>query len=382
MYSNTGNFPVKLYNKSLNGCADSITKIITVHPLPVAGFTHSLPCDGNPVDFADTSTFGDTRKWAINGVDYFDSLVSVIFPDTGTYHVELISYSPFLCKSVTNKDIYVYPSPVTSFTFNPEYGIPPLDVQFVNTTTGISNLLWNFGDGTTSYNANPIHQFTSEAIYSVSLTTQNSFGCHNTNDQPVYVIPSTLDLVIENLELTDTSEYVKPLISIFNNGTRNVRKIMIDAGFTSTPGISKVWTGLLLPGQTIIYDPDIYFRKPSDKQVFCISINALDAVGQNDVAEGNNYSCYSLAGGFSLVQLFPNPADDKIYVDINLPLERKIRIEVVNAEGKLVFTQDSPVLNKGINRLSVGLEGAKPGIYNLRVIFEDKTENQSFIIGQ
>lgn len=381
LYNDTGSFQVTLYNKSLNGCADSTTKTITIHPLPVAGFINSLPCNGNPVEFADTSLFGSTRIWTINGTDYFDSLVNITFPDTGVYQVRLQSFSPYACKSSTNRQIYVFPSPETSFTFSPEYGIPPLEVQFLNTTEGVSSLLWDFDDESTSVMTNPTHQFTAEAIYNVTLTVQNSYGCHTVAIQPVYVIPSTLDLVIENLELNDTTGYVKPVLTIFNNGTRNVRKILIDAGFTGVPGISKIWSGLLQPGQTISYDPDIYFRKPDDKQVFCIGISSLDAVGQQDVTESNNYFCQSLADGFALVQIFPNPADDKIFVDINLPFEGKLRVEVVNSEGSLTYTSDTPTLNQGMNRLSVSLEGFRAGIYHLRVIYEDKSESRSFIIG-
>ncbi len=48
---------------------------------------------------------------------------------------------------------------------------------FTNTSTG-TNLayLWDFGDGTTSTEANPTHQFTAPGTYRVTLTVSNELG--------------------------------------------------------------------------------------------------------------------------------------------------------------------------------------------------------------
>jgi PKD repeat protein len=53
----------------------------------------------------------------------------------------------------------------------------PLTVEFTDSSTG-DNLtyLWDFGDGQTSIEQNPSHEYTVAGDYSVSLTTSNNYG--------------------------------------------------------------------------------------------------------------------------------------------------------------------------------------------------------------
>jgi PKD repeat protein len=56
-------------------------------------------------------------------------------------------------------------------------GFIPLTVQFTDTSTG-DNLtyLWNFGDGNTSPEQNPIHEYAVSGEYTITLTTTNNYG--------------------------------------------------------------------------------------------------------------------------------------------------------------------------------------------------------------
>jgi PKD repeat protein len=57
------------------------------------------------------------------------------------------------------------------FTATPTSGDAPVEVAFVATATGGSPLTWNwnFGDGTTGFGPTPVHTYTAEGTYSVSL---------------------------------------------------------------------------------------------------------------------------------------------------------------------------------------------------------------------
>lgn len=52
----------------------------------------------------------------------------------------------------------------------------PFNVFFNNNSSSSANFLWNFGDGTTSTQANPTHSYTSSGTYTVSLIV-NSANC-------------------------------------------------------------------------------------------------------------------------------------------------------------------------------------------------------------
>jgi PKD repeat protein len=67
--------------------------------------------------------------------------------------------------------------PVASFYGTPVSGSVPLTVSFTDTSTEFpTSWTWDFGDGQSSTNQNPVHQYTSEGTYTVSLTASNACG--------------------------------------------------------------------------------------------------------------------------------------------------------------------------------------------------------------
>lgn len=63
------------------------------------------------------------------------------------------------------------------FTASPTVGTAPLDAQFSDLTEGrIESRLWEFGDGATSADQNPTHQYVAPGSYTVSLTVEGSDG--------------------------------------------------------------------------------------------------------------------------------------------------------------------------------------------------------------
>jgi len=67
--------------------------------------------------------------------------------------------------------------PVADFTASPLKGIVPLKVTFTDLSTGDpDSYLWNFGDGSKSSGQNPVHTYSTQGIYSVTLTAENDGG--------------------------------------------------------------------------------------------------------------------------------------------------------------------------------------------------------------
>jgi gliding motility-associated-like protein len=67
----------------------------------------------------------------------------------------------------------------------------PGTVQFTNTSSGGNTFLWDFGDGGTSTDFAPSHQYTTPGTYSVSMLMTDSYGCTvaDTADLQVIAIP-------------------------------------------------------------------------------------------------------------------------------------------------------------------------------------------------
>jgi PKD repeat protein len=70
----------------------------------------------------------------------------------------------------TGYDLYA------DFTATPQSGSLPLEVQFTNQSAGdILSYFWDFGDGTTSEEQNPIHLYESEGSFDVTLTVTDQY---------------------------------------------------------------------------------------------------------------------------------------------------------------------------------------------------------------
>jgi PKD repeat protein len=67
--------------------------------------------------------------------------------------------------------------PVADFTADDRVGTVPLTVSFSDQSAGVrTSWLWDFGDGNTSTESNPIHAYSLPGQYTVKLTVTNSFG--------------------------------------------------------------------------------------------------------------------------------------------------------------------------------------------------------------
>lgn len=58
-------------------------------------------------------------------------------------------------------------------------------VEFTDSSTGANSVLWNFGDGNTSTERNPIHNYSSNGTFVVTLTAYNQFGEDSTTQTVV-----------------------------------------------------------------------------------------------------------------------------------------------------------------------------------------------------
>lgn len=67
-------------------------------------------------------------------------------------------------------------------------GPPPLKVRFQNFSTGpLVRYFWDFGDGTTSVEKNPIHTYQAEGVYSIQLNVITSLGAQGITYKRNYI---------------------------------------------------------------------------------------------------------------------------------------------------------------------------------------------------
>jgi PKD repeat protein len=184
-YAAAGTYVVKLVVTSDNGCQDSISKNITVHPKPVANFTFVNACNGVPIAFTDSSVIS---SGSIIGYDwdFGDSSTDTIqnpgrnYAAAGNYNVRLIIESNNGCLDTVTKTVSSHPKPAASYSATP--GCKQSPVTYTSTSTiatgSITTYLWDFGDGGPgSGSQNPVKTFADTGVYQVKLVVTSNNGC-------------------------------------------------------------------------------------------------------------------------------------------------------------------------------------------------------------
>ena len=77
------------------------------------------------------------------------------------------------------KSSYVTGLPVAKFSTNLTNGYVPLTIQFTDHSTNATGQVWNFGDGATSTEPNPMHTYRAAGVYTVNLTVNNAVGTNS-----------------------------------------------------------------------------------------------------------------------------------------------------------------------------------------------------------
>src|SRR5690606_36356253 len=76
------------------------------------------------------------------------------------------------------------PRPIAAFSVDRASGQAPLVVRFFNQSSGnITSYSWDFGDGGSSSEANPVHTFRNPGVFTVTLTVRGPGGSSNVSRQ-------------------------------------------------------------------------------------------------------------------------------------------------------------------------------------------------------
>ncbi len=188
-YNTAGIYDVKLILMNRWGCKDSLTKPTRVYNLPVADFSNSVSCEGNPTYFNDKSIIGDTTMivWHWN----FGDLTSRIdtagikdpvykYQNPGFDSVRLIVKDGFGCQDTVDLTIQVNVTPVSSFTLINNLDGMTGKIQMNNLSVGATMFDWDFGNGHRDATTNPVATYTLDGTYLISLVSINDFNCSDT----------------------------------------------------------------------------------------------------------------------------------------------------------------------------------------------------------
>ncbi len=196
IYTNIGNYTVTLIVTNALGQIDTLIKNshISVIARPTADFTAGplTSCINTQlVVFNNLSVNASSYIW-----DFGDGSSSALtnpshaYTTPGIYNVKLIATDAYGCNDIKIRNSYItiHPKPVSAFSASPTSACQLGQVfNFTSASPGSTSYLWNFGDGTTSTQANPTKTYTAFGAYTITLVVTNSNGCKDTLIKTNYI---------------------------------------------------------------------------------------------------------------------------------------------------------------------------------------------------
>ncbi len=194
-YEQAGIYEVTLTIESATGCISSITEHVCVGEIeedpdcsvePQTTQLDSLTFSFQFEYFALDSAVAVTWLWDFGDGNTSDEASPThTYNDDGYYEVTLVVSGSTGCNAEVTFPVFTDVPPTTDCEVYLEYeDLDSLTYVFSaqvfnidGDSTGVLNYLWNFGDGTTSNEANPTHQFQQDGLYTVTLDVVTEDSC-------------------------------------------------------------------------------------------------------------------------------------------------------------------------------------------------------------
>ncbi|MBN2614785.1 MAG: PKD domain-containing protein, partial [Bacteroidales bacterium] len=188
-FSTKGDYAVTLSALTDNLCTPTVTHTVSIQSLPVANFTYSGRCLGDPITFTDASSSpngikkwvwyygdGDSTVLRISDVSVTHPSVNHTYITSGTYYVTLKVTDANGDERSKTKNVVIDAKPQADFSIT--QACLQDTTFFQDQTVGtVNSWKWNFGDGHTSIAQDTANKYVTPGSYSVKLVVMNTDGC-------------------------------------------------------------------------------------------------------------------------------------------------------------------------------------------------------------
>lgn len=409
-YSADGSYTIVLTSSNNCGTATS-TQTVLVVTAPVANFAVSATAGCTPftVVFDNQSSANATSyEWTFQGgipAISTDENPSVVYNNPGIYSATLMATNAAGSSTVVKSNlIQVNTTPVTAFTVQ----TGGLSAEFTNGSYNAQSFFWDFGDGGTSTDVNPVHDYGAPGTYTVVLKAINDCGSAEFT-LPVTIVGSapipafsagdqTKGCAPLSVQFTDESVgQPNAWLWTFPNGTPSTATVQNPIVVYATPGIYDVTLQVSNSfGTNTLVQPSVIEVLPTPLALFESSIAGatvtLSNLSQNATSYQWNFGdgspvsslqnpnhVYAQTGTYTVsltalndcgsalyqitvavtvvgtdeladwaqeVRLFPNPNNGKFTLDIKGLPKEELQFEMFNSIGQLI-KRDVHAFNTG-----------------------------------
>jgi len=250
-FSNYGSYEVKLISVSDFNCADTSYNSLTVYPMPVAEIliNDTQQCINNQsFEFTDNSKIAEgslKRKWIFFDSTGLSKVITRTFPNDTIYNTLLVQESDFGCLDTTDRKIWVWSKPMTSFTTSDSAQCLNQNFyRFTNQTTIAKGSLtydWLFDEtNSSSTDKDPGYFYSLYGFKRPLLKATSENGCWDTFSRIIRVNPmpkpaidvndTTQCFVLQRFEISDISTIIEGTTSanwLLSDGTISNQKVWV-----------------------------------------------------------------------------------------------------------------------------------------------------------
>lgn len=333
----------------------------------------SSPLDpaGLAVQFKDAS-WGNVTSWFWDfGDGSFASEPAPVhtYAEPGVYVVSLTIQTADSCINSIKYEVYVgeknFQGSCQAFFWFDTNADDPLTFKFVNESFGdFMAITWDFGDGQSSNEANPVHTYEVAGNYFVTLTGIAADGCTSSYSMNLLSTPG----IYYNSEC---QALFVPVINglnvgFYSNSWGTVKELSWDFGDGTTSNEAVVSKNYSQQG---IYKVILTITTESGcSSQFATWVNLMDgnfmgdastaAIVINDAEERK----LLLQG----VSLLPNPAGDQVRLNFSQPVNGEMLVSILNPGGQ-ELRRDKIFATGGQQHVELHLNGLNAGFYFVRV---------------
>ena len=196
-------YNVKLVVATINGCKDSVSKIVTLLGQPKSQFQIDTPaCAPKVITFTNTSIAANSFNWNFgDGASSTEQGPSKLYVNNSslnvTYQVILTTKSNDGCTHTVIVPVVIYPKPTFFVISAPDSGCSPLKTNF-SKVVGAVKYVWDFYKDpgipkittTNSISNTFINNTAFDKLFNVDMIAEDKNGCKDTASRVIKVFPN------------------------------------------------------------------------------------------------------------------------------------------------------------------------------------------------
>jgi hypothetical protein len=196
--------------------------------------------------------------------------------------------------------------------------------------------------------------------YKVLLTASNSLGCSDTLSTEIDVVIPRIDIVMNNLSLTNdpNTNSSKAVVTILNSGNVPLVDPEVFIDFGDGASVKEKISGLVRPGKSLIQTLGTQIV-PRSVDYICAEINVTD-----DIDIHNNKQCVPLSDEDVVLAPYPSPSTSgQVTIEWVGAAQEDVVITIFKSNGAVAFEQRLDKNQAGLGQLTVNTSSFGNGLY-------------------